>query len=411
MSTPDTSSNYTSQDVLTVSPDPYKRVATQTPGITYRERRDGTRKYSVRHGSSWVPVHGGLAEARAVKADLDLRKAKGQRVVVPPKKTFGEANAEWFEFAKRKLRPGTVKDYQNVIDKYLIPRFGTMRLAAIDAETIVLFIQDLQDGKLSEKKISESRIANICKPLSATLGYAVFRGWVASNAWRIIPDACKPSTSVTREHRSWSTEDVQKVIDAAYSLGSRKDARYDYAPLIEFMLWSGARLGEALGACWKDVEWDTATFTVQRQWTRDNAVAVPKTEAGKREIPLAPEIVASLRKHLRAQMGRGLAGADAFIFAGRNGNPPTHSNFRRRGWTEVIEKAGLAGGVKLTPHDTRHGFASILGDRGVSSHIAARVMGHTTAAVTEGIYSHSFNKKDQDRQVREALSTAISGVS
>ncbi len=65
-------------------------------------------------------------------------------------------------------------------------------------------------------------------------------------------------------------------------------------------------------------------------------------------------------------------------------------------------------GIKLTPHDARHAYASLTLPN-VPSHIVARVMGHTTADVTQRIYGHSFNRDKQDQQVRDALTAAMAG--
>ncbi len=66
---------------------------------------------------------------------------------------------------------------------------------------------------------------------------------------------------------------------------------------------------------------------------------------------------------------------------------------------------GIKQGIKITPHDARHAYAS-MALPSLPSHIVARVLGHTTADVT---YGHSFNKEAQDQQVRDALTAAMAG--
>jgi hypothetical protein len=53
----------------------YKRHRTNEPLVTYRERRDGTRSYSVQHRGTHVPAGSTLEEAHAFN-----REQREQRV-------------------------------------------------------------------------------------------------------------------------------------------------------------------------------------------------------------------------------------------------------------------------------------------------------------------------------------------
>jgi integrase len=60
----------------------------------------------------------------------------------------------------------------------------------------------------------------------------------------------------------------------------------------------------------------------------------------------------------------------------------------------------------VTPHDTRHMFASEMAYRGLSSADVADVLGHTTAGITEKIYTHAFNRAERENRIREAMGQA-----
>jgi integrase len=101
------------------------------------------------------------------------------------------------------------------------------------------------------------------------------------------------------------------------------------------------------------------------------------------------------------------SGDDDYVFASDSkGNPPSHTNFRRRAWSKAVANAGLTDGPKLTPHDARHVFASEMADLGLDSGDVAEVMGHTTAEVTERIYTHAFNREAREQRIREAMASA-----
>ena len=57
--------------------------------------------------------------------------------------------------------------------------------------------------------------------------------------------------------------------------------------------------------------------------------------------------------------------------------------------------------------DDAGSFAAIMIERGPSSIVLARVMGHRDATTTERKYIHLFNRQRTDHQVREAMQSAM----
>jgi len=66
----------------------------------------------------------------------------------------------------------------------------------------------------------------------------------------------------------------------------------------------------------------------------------------------------------------------------------------------------MTDGPKVTPHDARHAFASMMAEFGLTSADVAEVMGHTTAGVTERIYTHAFNRDAREERIRQAQAAA-----
>jgi integrase len=158
---------------------------------------------------------------------------------------------------------------------------------------------------------------------------------------------------------------------------------------------------------WRDVDIIEGVISVRGQWTRECVLAEPKTPKAKRHVPLAPEMV----KHLSALKLRSrFSGDDDFVFSSKTGlTPVSHVNARRRGFEPAVKLAGLdrPGEPKLTFHDLRHAFASIMIERGLNSTVLAAIMGHTNSSITEAIYIHLFNRQRTDEQVREAMQSAM----
>lgn len=58
----------------------------------------------------------------------------------------------------------------------------------------------------------------------------------------------------------------------------------------------------------------------------------------------------------------------------------------------------------VTFHSMRHAFASRMIDRGISSTVLAKLLGHESNTITERRYIHLFDRQRTDELVREAMS-------
>ena len=78
------------------------------------------------------------------------------------------------------------------------------------------------------------------------------------------------------------------------------------------------------------------------------------------------------------------SGCSCIVFVSQAGTELDAHNVRR-GFRRVVKSAGLV--VKeWTPREMRHSFVSLLSDDGMPIEQIARLMGHTSTAVTETVY-------------------------
>jgi integrase len=373
------------------TPSRFTRHATRYRGISYRQLADGSRQYSVYFRGTYVPVVGGESEAVAKQAELRGKAARGETAILPSKLTFGEVAEQWFE-SKHRLRAWTRKGYRDSLDRILIPRFGTMRLAAITPEHVASLIRELED-----KGLSRSTIENYVLPLSGTMAFAMRRGLLSVNPCSLLTKDDRPAQREKLQDHVWSDEEIRELISAAERLAKQPESRYDYSPLIRVALYTGLRLGELLGLQWQDVDVREGVLYVRRQWTRTGEYATPKTKAGLRRVPLSEEMT----KYLAALKLRSTPSGDTDpVFASRNGKPLSHRNVTRRGFEAAAKLAGIEG---VSFHSMRHAFASRMIHRGITSTVLAALMGHESSAITERAYIHLFDKQRTDESVRAAM--------
>jgi integrase len=373
---------------------------TRYRGLTYRHQADGSKGFY-----GFVPGRGrtrlqSSGERAALAEWNELRGKVGRGEHTPTtKKRLVEIGAEHIAEAEMELRRGA--EYRRTFERVIVPALGHRRITEITAHDLIKL-----DKSLRAKGLAEATVANYLKPLRGTFEYAGLEYHIP-NPFLLVPRGRLSSCNRTREHREWTTKEVLRLIAEGYALDARKDARAEYGLAIETKVRTGARLGELLGSRYGDIDFENGVWNISAQWSREGKLTKPKTTKSIRRVPLAPELV----KKIAARKLRTGSGDEEFIFATRKGRRPmSHSNFRRRGWKLAVENAGLTDGPKVTPHDARHAFASEMGERGLSSGDVAEVLGHTTAGITEKIYTHAFNREEREERVRQAVAAAMQGV-
>jgi integrase len=154
------------------------------------------------------------------------------------------------------------------------------------------------------------------------------------------------------------------------------------------LLGTGLRFGEFAGLRARRVHLDRAIPVLQVVDTRYQAGRFgsgfkprPKSDAGIREIPLAPLVVEAIRGQLPPD-----AGPNALVFTGPgggNGVPVgTRTILSRHGFRRLYQNATLRARGDLThlklrgPHDLRHSFSTWLEDEAIPTRVIDELMGH-----------------------------------
>ena len=242
-------------------------------------------------------------------------------------------------------------------------------------------------------------VESYLRPLNGTLQFAVRRGLLAANPCSLLTRDDRPQRGERKQDHVWSDEEIEALLAAAERLARQPASRYDYTPLLRTALFTGLRLGELLGLTWADVDLHEGVLHVRRQWTRLYEYAPPKTKAAVRRIPLSDEMT----KYLAALKLRSRHSSEgAPVFAARNGKPLGHRNATRRGFEAAAAEVGIE---DVTFHSMGHAFASRMIDRGISSTVLAKLMGHESSAITERRYIHLFDQQRTDDVVRQAMAT------
>lgn len=243
---------------------------------------------------------------------------------------------------------------ESVIRNHLIPALG-----------------DRDMGSLMPPDIAQIVASMRCRGYAASTVNRVlvlFRyGYTLALRWRVKGVERNPAVEVknlkedNRIERYLTPEQTSRLLKAV-----RLSQNRVLAPIVAFLLFTGARRHEVLVARWKDVDWR------QRLWR------IPRTKSGKaRHIPLSTGALKVL--HFREKTAE--PGID-YIFANPHTGQPFVSFFSS--WDMARKRAGLP---ELRIHDLRHSFASFLVNAGRSLYEVQELLGHADIRTTSR-YAH-----------------------
>lgn len=282
--------------------------------------------------------------------------------------TTSEWVMSWIEIrANRKnLAPSTVSGYKRLLKNHIAPLIGEVPLTDLASEHISLCLSSVLNKGFS-------RAAQLVYVLlTASLAYAVEK--------HILP-----VSPISRDDRPfhhsefmgwWSAEEVAQFIAA-----NRDDL---FLPAWLLALTCGLRRGELMGLQWRDVDAAQMLLKVRRQRILVDGVVyerAPKSQAGIRDIPLTPEVLAALKEHRRRQMK---TCPSRYVLADDQGKPVSAHCLALRHAAAI----GRAGVHYIPLHGMRHTMASLAAASGVPIKVMQGLMGHATFKMTADIYTH-----------------------
>ena len=227
--------------------------------------------------------------------------------------------------ATAKLKASTRRSYREVVNLYVRPHLGHIRLARLTPEDVEKMGRTLA---AAGKSGNTQRLARTI--LRRALGQAERRGYVARN---VVALTDAPAVKVD-ERPVLTPEQAKRLFDALH------DDRL--LPLYVVAIHTGLRQGELLALRWSDVDLGVGTLTVTG--TLDRRIRQrtdPKTDKSRRSVPLTPQAMEALQVHQVRQNLEGTQGSDDLVFTSRAGTALYDSNIRKH-WHRVSANLGLA---------------------------------------------------------------------
>lgn len=309
-----------------------------------------------------------------------VKMDKGTQIM-PSEYTFAQWLDYWYkDIILPQIEETTAYGYRGMIENYLKPQLGEIRLQKLTARDIQQYYTWLMD----EKELSPNTVIKHHNLLTNTLNAAERQEYITKNPMRAV----SPPKKRQREAKFYTPEQLGILLDKA--VGTRLELP------VFICAYLGLRRGELCGLRWNDVDLEHKTITIENT----------RTQAGKKEIEKGTKTVSSTRtlylpdtlcdmlkaarehqQACRAEYKNAYDDND-YVVVMEDGKP-----FRPNYLSELFGKFLADNDLpKIVLHELRHTFASLSNQAGIPAYNIGKALGHSTPATTQKIYTHLLDQ-------------------
>lgn len=361
-------------------------------------RRGNTWSYVIRvtdaRGVSKPRWVGGFASEDEAKAARDRARLDARRgeYVGRDDITVAAYLRQWLDGHALVVKPKTLAGYRNLINSYVVPRLGRLKLQAVRPSTLSAFYQELlTSGGKGGRPLSARTVQYVHSILRKAFADAVLVD-------RILPS--NPAATAKRPRKTlavkgsgvWDAEQLAAFLGAA--------RRHRLFAFFHVAAYTGARRGELLHLRWSDVDLGpSSSVRIRGTVNVVDGTRVEGTTKGGREriVSIDPGTVTVLVEHRARQEQDRLRAEDSwegtgYVFCREIGAPLYPDTVSQLMPKLVAEHNASVPAARRVPsirlHDLRHTHATLLLKAGVPAHVVAARLGHADASITLRVYAH-----------------------
>lgn len=309
-----------------------------------------------------------------------VKMDKGTQIM-PSEYTFAQWLDYWYkDIILPQIEETTAYGYRGMIENYLKPQLGEIRLQKLTARDI----QQYYTWLMGEKELSPNTVIKHHNLLTNTLNAAERQEYITKNPMRAV----SPPKKRQREAKFYTPEQLGILLDKA--VGTRLELP------VFICAYLGLRRGELCGLRWSDVDLEHKAITIENT----------RTQAGKKEIEKGTKTASSTRtlylpdtlcdmlkaakehqQACRAEYKNAYDDND-YVVVMEDGKP-----FRPNYLSELFGKFLADNDLpKIVLHELRHTFASLSNQAGIPAYNIGKALGHSTPATTQKIYTHLLDQ-------------------
>jgi len=366
---------------------------------------------------AWLATYSDLGGARRFKqfqrkrdAEEWLTNAKSEMlrgVHVPDSLsiTVREAAQKWIaRGVSAKLERTTIEDYEGECRRKIFPLIGDLKIARLTPPGVERFkLELIESAGLSGAR----RALNF---LTMILEHCVRTGEISVNPARTIkvPKNRRKSKVIIP-----SIEEIRMLIQMAPT---------QWRPLLVLVSSTAIRSSEFRALPWSNVDLENGRITISQKADIYRVVAIPKSTAGSRSIPISMNVVNELISWKKICK----PSAQNLVFPSRSGDVLSYSNLRRRmfvplqracalRWREQFSDTAILTNTAVGFRDSygfhalRHFAASMWIKQNVDLKRLTTWMGHASVQITLDTYGHLMTDSERDAAIVSSVDKEVFG--
>lgn len=313
------------------------------------------KKFKIGNASD-MPLKQAREKARAALAQI--REGTDPKIEKTKALFEGMTLSELMEtyFKSKQLKPRTLKDYRYYVDKQF-PHWKNRRIADITKHEVLDWYQ--RGNKTPTHTHSAFRA------LRAMMNFAVGMEIIEANPCEPIKrlGIAYPSN---KRNGHIPMEDLGKFMTAFLDYPYQRDSQRVARDVIFLILLTGLRPNEAATLKWSNVDFDRKRITL-----RD-------TKNGQDHIVPMTNVIYALLRHREEH-----AEKSPYVFRIKGDSKTKHITNYQKTLNGICDIGGVD---RVTPHDLRRTFATLLNTLGVGYADVKHLMNHSVKDVTSAVY-------------------------
>ncbi len=333
--------------------------------------------------------------------------------------TINDLYYKW-EQIKRGLKDNTFQNYRYMYKQFVEPEFGKAKITDLKRSDVRAFYNYLSD----QRELKASTIDAVHTVLHQVIGLGVDDNYIRYNPSDNALKELKRAKGNDSEKRRALTIAQQELLE---SFLRKNGPHHRWYPIFIVMLWTGLRVGEATGLRWEDIDMENGTIDINhtlvyyshshgRKGSCYFSINTPKTEAGKRIVPMLPIVkeAFSIEKQYQDEVGitcqSVVDGYTDFVFLNRFGCVQHYGTLNKAIQRiirdcnfEVLDSREGNENLVLLPnfsnHSLRHTFTTRMCEAGVNMKAMQDILGHADAETTMDIYAEATKDLKQTEMI------------
>ena len=283
------------------------------------------------------------------------------------------------QYAANKLKPVTAYNYRRDLEVHMLPVFANKKIKDISTQALTDFFLGLDKAPETTRKLRTV--------MSSVFTFGVNQRYIKENP--CVGALCKENPVENKKVKYLNKQQCQKLMELTSEYST-------FNTIIQFLLFTGLRIGECLALRWQNVDFENNTLSIENtlcfaddKWF----LAAPKTETSFRVLKLGTYTKELLLRHKREQdklkaiVGDNWAHPD-IVFTSVIGNYYDRSYVNKE-LKKILANNNLP---IISVHGLRHSNASLMINNGIDVKAVSEHLGHCNIAVTGDIYSHIFEE-------------------